>query len=72
MIRILGQKGENDVEMEAIVLESGFETGFPADVEKEAEAYEKLPDDKRAGITSEEIAKETRHAKNPYFYHRSF
>lgn len=57
VIRILGQKGENDVEMEAIVLESGFETGFPADVEKEAEAYEKLPEKERAGITSEEIAK---------------
>jgi ribonuclease R len=56
VLRILGQKGENNVEMEAIVLESGFETGFPADVEKEAATYEKLPDDKRAGITSEEIA----------------
>ena len=57
VIRILGAKGNNNVEMEAIVLESGFETGFPADVEKEAEAYERLPDDKRAGITDEEIAK---------------
>ena len=56
VIRILGQKGENNVEMEAIVLESGFETGFPAEVEKEAAAYEKLPDDKRTGITAEEIA----------------
>jgi ribonuclease R len=57
VIRILGTKGENNVEMEAIVLESGFETGFPADVEKEAEAYEKLPEKERAGITSDEITK---------------
>lgn len=56
VIRILGQKGENNVEMEAIVLESGFETGFPADVEKEAEAYEKLPEKERSGITGDEIA----------------
>ena len=52
VIRILGQKGENNVEMEAIVLESGFETGFPAEVEKEAEKYEK----EGTGITAEEIA----------------
>ncbi len=52
VIRVLGQKGENDVEMESIVLESGFETGFPANVEKEAEKYEK----EGTGITAEEIA----------------
>jgi ribonuclease R len=57
VLRILGQKGENNVEMEAIVLESGFETDFPADVEKEAAAYEKLPEKERAGITGDEIAK---------------
>jgi len=56
VLRVLGQKGENNVEMEAIVLESGFETGFPANVEHEAEAYEKLPENERAGITPEEIA----------------
>ncbi len=37
IVRILGQKGNNDVEMESIVLESGFEIDFPADVEKETE-----------------------------------
>jgi ribonuclease R len=52
VLRILGQKGENNVEMEAIVLESGFETGFPAEVEKEAEKYEK----EGTGITPGEIA----------------
>ena len=52
VVRILGQKGENNVEMEAIVLESGFETGFPAEVEKEAASYEK----QGPGITADEIA----------------
>ncbi|MDR3558299.1 MAG: RNB domain-containing ribonuclease [Candidatus Pacebacteria bacterium] len=52
VIRVLGQKGENNVEMEAIVLESGFETGFPAEVEKEAEKYER----EGTGITAAEIA----------------
>ena len=40
IVRILGQKGINDVEMESIVLEKGFEVNFPAAVEKEAEAIE--------------------------------
>jgi len=38
VIRVLGKKGVNDVEMESIVLESGFEVGFPEAVEKEAES----------------------------------
>jgi len=37
VIKILGQKGDNDVEMESIVLEKGFQTAFPPKVEKEAE-----------------------------------
>ncbi len=37
IIKILGKKGVNDVEMESIVLEKGFEVGFPAGVEKDAE-----------------------------------
>ncbi len=41
IVRILGQKGNNDVEMESIVLESGFEIDFPADVEKETEVVAK-------------------------------
>lgn len=41
IVRILGTKGNNDVEMESIVLEKGFEIGFPAPVEEEAEIIEK-------------------------------
>ena len=41
VLRVLGQKGINDVEMESIVLEKGFETGFPRGVEEEAETIEK-------------------------------
>ncbi len=36
IIKVLGQKGDNDVEMESIALEKGFQTGFPLKVEKEA------------------------------------
>ncbi|MDB5259637.1 MAG: RNAse ribonuclease [Candidatus Taylorbacteria bacterium] len=42
VVRILGQKGINDVEMESIVLEKGFEVGFPPAVEAEAEHIEKF------------------------------
>lgn len=41
ILRILGKKGNNDVEMESIVLEKGFEVGFPNAVEKEADEIEK-------------------------------
>jgi ribonuclease R len=37
VIKVLGKKGINNVEMESIVLERGFEVGFPQAVEKEAE-----------------------------------
>ncbi len=53
VLKILGKKGVNNVEMESIVLERGFEMGFPSAVEKEAEhigQVEKI-------ITAEEIAK---------------
>ncbi len=53
VLKVLGKKGINDVEMESIVLEKGFETGFPASVEQEAEHIgqtEKIP-------SAEEIAK---------------
>lgn len=36
ILKILGKKGVNNVEMESIVLERGFEMGFPSAVEKEA------------------------------------
>lgn len=41
ILKILGKKGEHDVEMESIVLEKGFDIEFPFDVEKEADAIEK-------------------------------
>ena len=53
LVRVLGKKGVNNVEMESIVLEKGFEVGFPKAVEKEAEAIEK---DERV-ISAEEISK---------------
>lgn len=53
VLRILGKKSVNDVEMESIVLEKGFEVGFSAAVEQEAEEMGK------SGkiISAEEIAK---------------
>ncbi len=41
IIKILGKKGNNNVEMESIVLERGFEVGFPAEVEAEADEIER-------------------------------
>ncbi len=37
LIKIIGLKGENNTEMESIVLEKGFRIEFPADVDQEAE-----------------------------------
>lgn len=37
IIKILGEKGDNGVEMESIILERGFEVGFPEEVLKDAE-----------------------------------
>ena len=51
--RTLGKKGDNDVEMESIVLEKGFETSFPPAVEEEAK---KIGTEEKI-ITPEEIAK---------------
>jgi len=53
IIKILGRKGDNDVEMESIVLDKGFAIGFPHEVEEEARKMglsEKTP-------SAEEIAK---------------
>lgn len=41
ILKMIGKKGDNDVEMESIVLEKGFQMGFPTEVEKEAELLEK-------------------------------
>lgn len=38
IVKIIGKKGEHEVEMESIILERGFESGFPREVEAEAEA----------------------------------
>jgi ribonuclease R len=53
LVRILGRKGVNNVEMESIVLEKGFEVGFPKAVEKEAEQIEQ----NERTIPQEEIVK---------------
>lgn len=46
VIKVIGKKGDNDVEMESIVLEKGFEVGFPENVDKESmrikERYEDI------------------------------
>ncbi len=41
VIKVIGKKGENNTEMESIVLEKGFRIEFPDDVEKEAENLKK-------------------------------
>ena len=41
LLKIIGEKGLHDVEMQSIVLEKGFATEFPPEVEREAEAVEK-------------------------------
>lgn len=54
LLSILGNKGDNNVEMKAIVLEKGFETDFPEVVQREAEeekhkasTYDGLKDGRR-------------------------
>ncbi len=41
VLKILGKKGNNNTEMESIVLEKGFQTSFPPRVEKDAEQIKK-------------------------------
>ncbi len=53
VIRVIGKKGVNDVEMESIVLENGFQVGFPAAVENEADLIGKT----EKIIKPEELAK---------------
>ncbi|HEC30839.1 MAG TPA: ribonuclease R [Candidatus Yonathbacteria bacterium] len=36
ILRVIGEVGDNDVEMEAIILDKGFEATFPVEVEDEA------------------------------------
>ncbi len=42
IVKVLGKKGDNDVEMESIVLEKGFQMKFPPAVEKEAAALGRM------------------------------
>lgn len=37
IVKVIGKKGEHEVEMESIILERGFESSFPKEVETEAE-----------------------------------
>lgn len=37
VVKVLGKAGENNAEMEGIILERGFETGFPVAIERAAE-----------------------------------
>ncbi len=53
IVKVIGKKGNNNVEMEAIVLESGFETKFPHAVEDEAEEISR----KEGKIPQQEIQK---------------
>ncbi|HEY4494572.1 MAG TPA: ribonuclease R [Candidatus Paceibacterota bacterium] len=53
ILRVIGKKGNNNAEMESIVLEKGFDTSFPVEVEREAEEIEK--NEKK--ISEEEIKK---------------
>lgn len=50
IVTVIGTKGNNDVEMKAIVLEKGLATSIPEDVEKEAAQINKT-------ISAEEVAK---------------
>ena len=53
IIKILGKKGEHNVEMQAIVLEHGFEAGFPSYVERAATEIE----NKKRDILQAEMGK---------------
>ena len=51
VIQIIGTPGENDTEMNSIVLEKGFDGAFPEEVQKEAESLH------GSGIPADEIPK---------------
>jgi ribonuclease R len=51
LIRTLGPAGTHEVEMESIVLEKGFDTHFPSEVEKEAQRIKE-----HDSLTDEEVA----------------
>jgi ribonuclease R len=39
VLQVIGKEGEHNTEMQAIVIDKGFDIGFPPEVEKEAEAW---------------------------------
>ena len=41
ILKVIGKKGNNDVEMEAIVIERGFDIGFPNNIRKESRKIKK-------------------------------
>lgn len=49
LIKRIGKAGMNETEMEAIVLERGFDTSFPIPVEKEADALPKTISEEEIG-----------------------
>jgi ribonuclease R len=53
ILKVIGKKGENNAEMESIVLDKGFEIEFPDNVEQEA----KNISDKNKTVPKEEIVK---------------
>lgn len=40
LVSVIGNKGDNEAEIQSIILDRGIDTNFPDDVEKEAKAYE--------------------------------
>ncbi len=46
VVQVLGEKGENETEIQSIILDRGIDTNFPDNVDKEAEKIEKegVPD----------------------------
>lgn len=52
IVKVIGEKGKNNTEMESILIEKGFRIEYPPEVNKEAEYFEHHQD-----ITTEEIAK---------------
>ncbi len=57
IIEVIGKAGEHRTEMNAIVMEKGFRTDFPAEAEAEANDYEK----RHAEIIAEELPKRADH-----------
>ena len=53
IIKIFGQKGEHEVEIQSIIFEKGFVSDFPEEIEKEAEQIKK----QSATFSEEEISK---------------